>query len=105
VKRFLVTLAAFSVVSVALPTPASALLCGNIWVKTTYALPQNCAKACAHLEHTAAKCRSLVALCNASWQKLQVCAKNTAIPQDQRCGTCTEQYEASMKPFFSPQSN
>ena len=82
------------------PIAEPVLLCGNVWVKTKYVLPQNCAKACKNQGHTAAQCAKLVPLCRSCWQGLQACANNPTIPPAQRCKVCTDRYAACMKPFF-----
>lgn len=82
------------------PLAEPVLLCGNVWVKTKYVLPQNCAKACKNQGHSAAACAKLVPLCRSCWQQLQACANNRTIPPAQRCKVCTDRYEACMKPFF-----
>jgi len=79
----------------------SALLCGNVWVKTKYVLPQNCMKACLNSHHTVADCRTtLVPLCRTCWQHLQSCAADKAIPPAAHCQVCTDVYANCMRPFF-----
>jgi hypothetical protein len=77
------------------------LLCGKVWVDTTYVLPNNCLKACLHSGHSLAECKtSLVPLCEACWKKLQVCSTTLGIPPAFLCKDCTVSYAQCMKPFF-----
>ena len=82
------------------PLAEPVLLCGLVWVRTTYVLPHNCAGACRRQGHSPAACARLVPLCRACWQQLQACANNRTIPRADRCKVCTDRYEACMKPFF-----
>jgi len=75
------------------------LLCGFVWVNTTYVLAQNCEGAC-RWHHTPAQCAKLVPLCRSCWRMLEACAKNRTIPSAQHCKVCTDRYATCMKPFF-----
>jgi len=75
-----------------------ALLCGNVWVKTTYVLPRNCLKACLAQGHTRAECNARVPLCRRCWSELLACAKTE--PVAFRCDVCTQRYAACIGPFL-----
>jgi hypothetical protein len=83
------------------PLAEPVLLCGKVWVDTTYVLPQNCLKACLNAHHPLGECRTkLVPLCRSCWRQLQICANNRAIPPAERCKVCTERYAECMRPFL-----
>jgi hypothetical protein len=77
------------------------LLCGKVWVDTTYVLPNNCLKACLKSGHSLADCKtSLVPICEACWKKLQTCSTAQWIPPADRCKVCTVNYAQCIKPFL-----
>jgi hypothetical protein len=77
------------------PLAEPVLLCGNVWVQTTYVLPGNCYKACINKGHSPSECSTKwVALCRTCWNQLLACAKSPAIPAQIRCHECP--FTASM---------
>jgi hypothetical protein len=83
------------------PLAEPVLLCGNVWVRTTYVIPQNCYKACINKGHSPAECNTKwVPMCRACWRQLLTCARSPAIPPAARCHECTSRYENCMWTFL-----